>query len=124
MAEDVTTNLSDPASAAAELQRTGFAVTTDTSERSTVLALRGELDVATAPALESALRAAFGASPTSMVVDLSDLSFLDSTGIRVLATAARRAESDGCSIVLMAPTQQVLRVLRLTGVDRLIEIAV
>lgn len=122
MAEDVTTNLSDSAAAAVELQRTGFAVEAERSERSTVLKLSGELDVATAPALESAVCSAFAADPTSMVIDLSRLSFLDSTGIRVLVTAARQAETDGCPIVVMAPTAQVMRVLRLTGVDRLIQI--
>ena len=122
MAENVTTNLSDPAAVAAELQRTGFAVGAERSDRSTVLKLAGELDVATAPALDRALSLAFAADPSSMVVDLSRLSFLDSTGIRVLVTAAKQAETDGCSIVFMAPTEQVLRVLRLTGVDRLIQI--
>lgn len=123
MAEDVTTtDLTESASAAAELQRTGFAVVAQTSERSTVLKLRGELDVATAPVLEGGLACAFAPKPSSMVLDMTDLTFLDSTGIRVLVTAARQAEGDGCSIVLMAPNAQVLRVLRLTGVDRLIAI--
>lgn len=122
MAENMT-NLSDT-KASAELRRTGFAVTVDSSDRSTVLKLDGELDVATAPALEEAMASAFGADPSSMVVDLTDLTFLDSTGIRVLVTAGRVAEGTGCSIVLMAPTAQVLRALRLTGVDRLLAIEV
>jgi anti-sigma B factor antagonist len=110
--------------ASAELRRTGFAVTVDSSDRSTVLKLDGELDVATAPALEEAMASAFGADPSSMVVDLTDLTFLDSTGIRVLVTAGRVAEGTGCAIVLMAPTAPVLRALRLTGVDRLLAIEV
>lgn len=122
MAENMT-NLSDT-KASAELRRTGFAVTVDSSDRSTVLKLDGELDVATAPALEEAMASAFGADPSSMVVDLTDLTFLDSTGIRVLVTAGRVAEGTGCSIVLMAPAAQVLRALRLTGVDRLLAIEV
>jgi anti-sigma B factor antagonist len=116
MAENVT-NLNE-----AELRRTGFSAVADTSDRATVLKLEGELDVATAPALEEAVALAFAGQPSSLVIDLSSLTFLDSTGIRVLVTAGRRAEEAGCSLVLLAPTAQVLRVLRLTGVDRLLAI--
>ena len=121
MAENVS-NLNQSVLAEADLRRTGFAALADTSERSTVLKLQGELDVATAPALEASLASAFAGDPSSMVVDLSDLTFLDSTGIRVLVSAGRQAEDAGCSLVLLAPTAQVLRVLRLTGVDRLLAI--
>jgi anti-sigma B factor antagonist len=121
MAENVT-NLNESVPGDAELRRTGFSAVADTSDRATVLKLQGELDVATAPALEEAVAMAFAAHPSSLVVDLTDLSFLDSTGIRVLVSAGRRADESSCSLVLLAPTPQVLRVLRLTGVDRLLAI--
>jgi len=75
--------------------------------------------MATAPALARALDTALDARPTAITVDLTDLSFVDSTGIRVLINACRRAGSEGCSFTLRAPCRSVLKALRLTGVDRL-----
>jgi anti-anti-sigma factor len=77
----------------------------------TVLALCGELDIASAPGLERALDE-FGASiPRRLVIDLTDVTFMDSTGLRALllarsaprtattncCSAPARARSSGCS---------------------------
>lgn len=84
-----------------------------------VVRLAGELDLATAPDLACALSAAADASPNGLVVDLTDLQFIDSNGIHVLIGAARRACVDGFPMILRNPTRQVLKVLQLTGADQL-----
>lgn len=77
------------------------------------LVLRGEIDVKTAPQLESALSDATG---QTVLVDLSDVTFIDSTGLRVLAMERARFESEDRQLVVCAPDDSVvLRTMRLAG---------
>jgi anti-anti-sigma factor len=74
----------------------------------------GELDIATAPELEEAVEASVrGGGP--IVLDLSALSFVDSTGIRAFLSIARRLNDRGC-IFLHAPQENVRRVLELVRI--------
>ena len=77
----------------------------------------GEVDVATAPALREAIWEAFVQSPR-IVVDLRDVRFLDSNGLRVLTTGLRHAQKGGGGLTLVQPTGMVWRVLQATGLDR------
>jgi anti-sigma B factor antagonist len=76
--------------------------------------LGGELDIATAPALEDALEGSIR-SGGPVVLDLSALSFIDSTGIRALLSIARRLDDRGC-LLLHAPQDSVRRVLDLVRI--------
>lgn len=104
---------------ASVLLRAGFHAEADAAAGSVVVRLQGELDMATAPLLSRALDTALDARPNILALDLRDLTFVDSTGIRVLITACRRAGGQGSSFVLRDPRRPVLKALRLTGVDRL-----
>lgn len=79
-----------------------------------LLALRGELDLATVPVLEDALQNA-ERSHDLVVVDLRDLTFLDSAGLHVLIGAEQRARRSGARLVLVQGPPQVRRLLELTG---------
>lgn len=85
-----------------------------------VFHLEGELDMANAPRLGWALSAALDERPGRLALDLSGLTFLDSSGARVLFTTARRAGDQGCSLVLRSPQPSVLKMLKLSGLDRLL----
>lgn len=100
----------------------GLRVEVRPSSGSLVVRPDGELDMASAPLLEAALTTAMDGSPAAIAVDLSDLTFLDSTGVRVLLTAGRRAGREDRSFVLRSPRPPVLKVLRLTGIERLVSI--
>ena len=77
------------------------------------LAVHGEIDIKSAPELETAL-SEFEAE--MVVVDLSDVTFIDSTGLRVLVMARTQIESNGGSLVLCAPDDSaVVRTMRLAG---------
>jgi anti-anti-sigma factor len=80
-----------------------------------VLALSGELDVVSAPGLEPRLSEALSEPGADVTLDLSDLEFLDSAGISVLIKAKQDAESNGRTLVLARPTEQVHRVFALVG---------
>jgi anti-sigma B factor antagonist len=77
-----------------------------------IVRLSGELDVGSADDLTERL-AEIGGS--NVVVDLADLSFMDSSGIGALIRAKNRMAADGNSLVLSRPQPNVLRVLEITG---------
>ena len=90
--------------------------------RTTVVFLRGELDLASAEAALDVLIDALREG--DLVIDASELSFIDSSGIRSILEAYREANQGigtGRGVTVRAPTAQVRRVLQLTGIDNLIE---
>ncbi len=80
-----------------------------------VLALRGELDLASAPLLEQELRDAEAGDRRHVVIDLSALEFMDSTGIELLVRAQRSADRNGHHVSLRRGPAQVQRLFELTG---------
>lgn len=79
----------------------------------------GELDVATTPHLSDELAAVRG-SCTSMVIDLGELAFIDSTGLRALLVEHRLAEAGGRQLVFRAGAPGIQRVFALTGLDEVL----
>lgn len=77
----------------------------------TVVALHGELDMVTAPALHEGLLALLDAEQKTLVLDLSHLWFCDAAGLSALLGAWHRALSLGVSMRLAAPRSKVARVL-------------
>ncbi len=94
-----------------------FSIEVVGSESGAVLSLGGELDLATAPELESALLGRLAAGET-VTVDLRELQFMDSSGVRVLV-AAHTTARDGAGTLLVVrpqPGGEVDRVLEVSGV--------
>ena len=85
-----------------------------------VLELSGDLDLATAPILEAALRQATSEPPRLLVIDLRAVTFLDSSGVLLLIQVCKRqkAADQGLRMVL-APWQSAYRVLALSGLMQL-----
>lgn len=77
----------------------------------------GECDMATASALRSSLCRALNRWRRPVVVDLSELTFIDSSGLNALVAAYRRAVQLGCPFALADPPAQVAKVLAVTGLD-------
>jgi anti-sigma B factor antagonist len=84
-------------------------------ERTHVLALRGEVDALTAPQLGRRLLSLTDEGKTMLVVDLSRVTFMDSTGIGVLINALRQLTSRSGSLALVCPNERVLRPFKVTG---------
>jgi anti-sigma B factor antagonist len=82
-----------------------------------VLSLAGELDLYSAPALREALRRAVERSPKRLVVDLAEVTFVDSTILGALVEA-RSQLGGGDAFVLAAPGLEVRRALEISGLDR------
>jgi anti-sigma B factor antagonist len=97
-----------------------FQVERSSRGAATVLALSGELDLASSPALEQELEHALEEQDGPLLIDLRQLDFIDSTGLSVLVKAHQRAEERGRRFGLVGGGSQVRRLLNLTGLaDRL-----
>ncbi|MFC7548114.1 STAS domain-containing protein [Plantactinospora sp. GCM10030261] len=87
----------------------------------TRVALSGELDMASAHQVESAITPILqGRPPTHLDLDLAAVPFLDSAGILALLRARERAAEVGCRLVIHNPVRTVRRVLQIAGVDDLL----
>jgi anti-sigma B factor antagonist len=93
-----------------------FGILVQRSAGTAVVRVVGELDIATAPAVADAL-SRLEAPCDRVVLDLSGLTFIDSTGLRLAIAEHGRAVADGFDFALAGATGRVLNVLRLTGLD-------
>lgn len=87
------------------------------------LRLSGELDLATAPDVQRELEHVEATDAESIVLDLSELTFMDSTGVRLLVTAHARARADSNRLTLLRGGRAVQRILHLSGVEALLPFA-
>jgi anti-anti-sigma factor len=94
-----------------------FHVSVDTDADAQKVILSGELDIATADQLTDALEGAQPVPGTRVVIDLSAVSFMDSTGLRVLIAANRNAAAGDYSLVIVTGDSPAKRVLELTRMD-------
>jgi anti-anti-sigma factor len=96
------------------------------SEREGVLHtihVQGELDLATADELERELIRVEGTDALSIILDLSDLQFIDSTGVRLLISAQARSRADAKRLALLRGPPSVQRVFELCGICDLLPFA-
>lgn len=87
-----------------------------------MLALDGELDVRTATEAHKRLLALDVPPGGRLVVDLSEATFMDSTGIRLLLQAREHARRCGAAYVIVSGPPEVMRVLELVGLDEQLDI--
>jgi len=90
------------------------------SERSGVT-IMGEVDMSNADVLGDYLTQEIKAEKCDLFLDLSALTFIDSSGLAVLLNARRLLQASGRSLILGSPSPAVARVLQVTGLDQLFE---
>jgi anti-sigma B factor antagonist len=91
-------------------------------EQTTVVAVRGEIHVSTAPEFSGLLTGAITEGRTRMVLDLTDVEFIDSTGLSVLLNALRRVTRAGGRMALVCTNPTVLRLFEITKLDSTFDI--
>lgn len=96
----------------------------DTREEAdwTVVRLRGQLDVATAPQFRQAMVAAQFGGSTRVVIDLAGVEFLDSMGLGIIVGAIKRARAHDGELVLAGPTDRIRHVLELSRVADIVPV--
>ncbi len=94
-------------------------IRTENDGKLQIFILRGSLDLATSPSVRAALIEATSAGKHEIVVDLTKLEFLDSTGLGALIGAHRRALEHGGAVRLAIGSGQIARLLNITGLIRI-----
>lgn len=92
-------------------------VSTDAAQGASAVTVSGEVDVSNADQLRSAIDACLGEGAPAVVVDLSEVPYIDSTGIGVLVGAAHHAAEKNVRFEVARPQKNVARVLGLLGVS-------
>jgi anti-sigma B factor antagonist len=88
----------------------------------TVVAVEGEIHVSTAPEFSAMLSATVTGGCTSLVLDLTDVMFIDSTGLSVLLSALRQVTHAGGSMAVVCSNPTVLRLFEITRLDTTFDI--
>jgi anti-sigma B factor antagonist len=86
-----------------------------------VIAAAGDLNAVSCGQLESELTAQAEAGHTRIVLDLGEVRYVSSAGLRVFLVSARRLGKEG-SFVLARPTESVAQILKMTGFDRIVRV--
>jgi anti-sigma B factor antagonist len=100
----------------------GLVLSVDEQEGIVRVGASGEIDLSTSADLEQQLGSVIAGGCRELVLDLSDVSFLDSTGLSTLWTLRQRLRDNGCAFILGAPSEPVQRVLRLTKLHKVFQV--
>jgi anti-sigma B factor antagonist len=96
-----------------------FEVQERTQSGAAVVSVVGEVDLATAPELRTVLDKVLDGGASTLVVDLSASTFIDSTALGVLIGAWKRSQNEGRAMSVVAADPRILRVFEITGLTDL-----
>jgi anti-sigma B factor antagonist len=90
------------------------------SDRRALVVVCGELDLYTAPQLHEAIDAAIDESARHLLVDLCEVTFIDSTALGVLVGATKRLHPRDGALAIVCPREKIRRVFQITGLDQVL----
>lgn len=94
-----------------------LSLSTDDVDGHRIVSVRGEVDVYSAPTLRKALQDSMDNQHPSLLVDLSEIAFIDSTGLGVLVAGQNKASELGGKVNIVCDQERVLKLFRITGLD-------
>jgi anti-sigma B factor antagonist len=92
------------------------------ADASTIITVGGEIDVYTAPKLRDLITELVGQGRYHLVVDMSGVEFLDSTGLGVLVGGLKKVRSNNGSLHLVCSQERLLKIFRITGLAKVFQI--
>lgn len=95
----------------------------DSATSEPTITVAGEVDIQTSPILEEQLVALLDQGLSSVIVDLDQVTFLDSTGLSVLIAGLKRCQTAGGTLRVVSPQPNVRRVFAITGLAEAFELA-
>ena len=95
----------------------------DVGDETHVVAVKGEIDLFTAPEFKLRIAAPIDAGCSHVVVDLREVSFIDSSSLGVLIGAHRRLKGRGGSLVVVCDNEAIVKTFKVTGLDGLFRLA-
>ena len=101
---------------------TDLTIDVTTHDDVTVVSLGGEIDLATQGELRAMLNDQIVSGNVNLVLDLTDVSFLDSTGIGALIGTRRRVHAFQGSLVIVCPDETLLKIFTITGLEKVFDI--
>jgi len=84
-----------------------------------VIALEGEVDIYSAPQFKEALLSGIDDGATTIVVDLAQVTFIDSTALGVLVSGAKRVRPSNGRLDIVCTDENITRIFEITGLDRI-----
>ena len=93
-------------------------ITTREAEGRTVVSVAGEIDVYTAPRLREEITELVAAGTYDLVIDMSEVEFLDSTGLGVLVGGLKKVRAHDGSLQLVCSQDRLLKIFRITGLAK------
>ncbi len=93
-------------------------LTTREVDATTVIAVGGEIDVYTAPRLRDTITELVAAGRYNLVVDMTEVEFLDSTGLGVLVGGLKKVRANSGSLQLVCTHERLLKIFRITGLAK------
>jgi len=100
------------------MERDAFAVSMEGMDDGARIVVEGDVDIATVPRLRDALEQALASSPACVLIDLSGVEFVDSSGLRFLLRANQRAQRSGWSLTVRRPAEPAMKAFEFTGADK------
>jgi anti-anti-sigma factor len=100
------------------IHASSFKIHSELDDGDARLKLVGELDMATVPRVEQAVGALLAQGARSLLIDLSDIAFVDSSGLRMFISLNDRAAVEGFRLSLIRPTDRSLAVFQITGAEQ------
>jgi anti-sigma B factor antagonist len=102
--------------------RVNLTLSTESAGDVPVLDVRGEIDLDSAPALREQLTALVDGAAGDVVADLTNTSFIDSTGLAALVAGNNRAQAVGGSVRVVCSQPRILKLFRITALDEVLKI--
>ena len=99
-----------------------FDLHSETRDENVLVRIRGDFDVQVAARATDALAELESRAPSSLVIDLRELSFMDSSGMGVIAGAHARATAAGRRFAVVAPPAGVRQAFEISGLDEVVPI--
>jgi anti-sigma B factor antagonist len=97
-------------------------IRTEKDDTVCTVVLEGEVDVYTAPRLKEQLVSLIEGGCTNIIIDLQNVGFIDSSGLGVLVSALRRARERDGAVRIVCSRDNVLKIFRITGLDKVFPI--
>ncbi len=92
---------------------------TQPDQETAVVVLEGEVDIYSAPQFKEALISGIDAGAVNVVVDLSQVTFIDSTALGVLVSGAKRVRPKNGRLDIVCTDENITRIFEITGLDRI-----
>ena len=87
-----------------------------------VISIQGEVDVYTAPKLREEIHRRLDQGETRVVADLTNVAYMDSSGLGVLIGALKRSREEGGDLIVAAPNPRISRILDVTGLSKIFNV--